>query len=363
MMRLRRILTVMWLETLHLRRDRLTRALLAMVPAMQLVLFGYAVDLDPRQVPVAIAGPSEVAVDAARRLVEQGARLPVIAERLAPGSAERLVAGGEVLIGIELAPPPDRDDPDNVPRRARIIVDASDAAAVRPALGAVERALLRAAATVDAASLVEVEWRHNPQQRTDWSVVPGLAGAVAMISMLMLGALTLVRERERGTWEGLLSSPVTATDALTGKLLPYLPVGVAQTALIVLLASWLFDLPVRGEIGLLLVAAALSAASYLAIGFAISARVRSQMQAIQVAVMLYLPSMLLSGFMFPFQGMPAWAQAIGNGLPLTHFVRVSRDVLLRGAADGRVLQAIGWLAVIAVACVALAAASYRRRLD
>jgi len=361
MSRLRRILTVMRLETLHLRRDRLTRALLLMVPALQLVLFGYAVNLDPRHVPVAIAGASEAAAEAARRLVEQ-AQLTVIASELPPGGAERHVASGSALIGIELAPPPDLADPEAEPPRTRIVVDASDAAAVRPALAALERALLRQAATLPETA-VAVEWRYNPEQRTDWSVVPGLAGAVAMISMLMLGALTLVRERERGTWEGLLSTPVTAVDALAGKLTPYLPIGVVQTLLIVLLAAALFDLPVRGMPGLLLIAAVLSAASYLAIGFAISALARTQMQAIQFAVMLYLPSMLLSGFMFPFQGMPGWAQAIGNGLPLTHFVRVSRDVLLRGASDERALVAIGWLAVIAPVTIVLAAASYRRRLD
>jgi len=182
-----------------------------------------------------------------------------------------------------------------------------------------------------------------------------------MISMLMLGALTLVRERERGTWEGLLATPLGAAEVLAGKLAPYVPIGTLQAALVVGGAALLFELPVRGSLLPFLAAAALCAASYLAVGFVISAHSRTQMQAIQLAVMLYLPSMLLSGFMFPFQGMPAWARALGEALPLTHFVRVSRDVLLRGGDGGRV--ELTWLAGLAAGCILLAAATYRRRLD
>lgn len=349
----RRIIAVMWLELLHLRRDRVTRALIVLVPALQLVLFGYAVNLDPRQVAVAIAGPDDGGV--ARRLVAQDSHFTLVADELPAGEAARRVEGGGALIGIELPAPGGANG-------VRVVVDGTDAAAVRPALAALERGVLRQMVG-DGGSTLDVEWRYNPMQRTDWTVLPGLAGAVTMISMLMLGALTLVRERERGTWEGLMATPVTGFQVMAGKLAPYVPIGVAQTALVVALAAVLFDLPVRGELGILLLGAGLSAACYLAVGFTISALARTQMQAVQLAVMLYLPSMLLSGFMFPFQGMPGWAQAIGTVLPLTHFVRLSRDILLRGAMDGRITSSLSWLVALTVICTGCAIAAYRRRLD
>jgi ABC-2 type transport system permease protein len=163
--------------------------------------------------------------------------------------------------------------------------------------------------------------------------------------------------------EGLLASPATAADVLLGKLLPYLVIGVAQSAMIVLLAHLLFDLPARGTIGILLLASGLSAACYLAVGFAISCVTRTQMQAIQAAVFLYLPSMLLSGFLSPFAAMPRWAQVIGAFLPLTHFVRISRDVLLRGGESVRLSGDIAWLAGLTLGCASLAVVFYRRRLD
>src|SRR5258707_8531057 len=154
---------------------------------------------------------------------------------------------------------------------------------------------------------VDVDWLYHPDQRTSWTIVPGLVGVIVMIGMLMLGALSLVRERERGTWETLLATPVGALDALVGKRLPHLVVGAAQGALVVALARVMFDLPVTGGIGALLVALPLFAAAHLILGFAVSALAESQLQAMQGAVFFYLPSMLLSGFMFPFQGMPGWA--------------------------------------------------------
>jgi len=179
---------------------------------------------------------------------------------------------------------------------------------------------------------VRVEWLYNPQGRSSWAVVPSLAGVVVMISTLLLGALTLVRERERGTWEGLVATPISGIDALVGKLSPYVLIGIAQAGVVLGLAHLLFDLPFRGPLSALLFAAALLGVAHLVTGFAISALARTQVQAIQGAVFFYLPSMLLSGFIFPFSGMPSWAQHVGEALPLTHFVRAARAVTLR--ADG-----------------------------
>ena len=354
----RQFAAVVWLEWLFIARDRVSRALLAGVPALQLVLFGTAVNLDPHDLPLAIAGEASPGVLA---LVAETGRFRVVASGLEPGGAERMVQAGTALVAIELAGPPTEDDPS--PPLARVIADAADPAAVRPALGALQTAFLQRVIAADhlgGGPRIAVEWRFNPEGRTAWAVVPGLAGAVIMISMLMLGALTLAREREQGTWGSLACAPVSAATVACGKLAPYLVFGVGQGGIIVLLAWAVFGVPVRGSLALLMLAAAFTAAAYLAVGFAVSVLARTQMQAMQAAVFLYLPSMLLSGFVFPFEGMPRWAQWIGGALPLTHFVRAARDVLLRGAND-RAWAETGWLALLAGICMAGAVLAYARR--
>jgi ABC-2 type transport system permease protein len=344
------------IELLHLLRDRMTIALLVTVPAVQLLLFGHTVNLDPRGIPLAIARAAADPADALRGAIDGTGYFVVRGDGLAPGTAERWVAEGRALVGIEL---PASGAP-------RVVANALDPAAIAPALAALERAHWRAAAHGRAgahASGLEVVRLYNPDGRTAWAIVPGLAGVIVMISMLLLGALTLVRERERGTWETLLATPVDAADALVGKLAPYVAIGTLQVALVIGLAHWWFALPARGSVMALLAAAPLYAAAHLVLGFAFSAVAGSQMQAVQGAVFFYLPSMLLSGFMFPIDGMPVWARAIGEVLPLTHFVRAARGVLLRG--DGAGAVAAGMLPVAAFAMVATAVAllAYRRRLD
>jgi len=210
---------------------------------------------------------------------------------------------------------------------------------------------------------VDIEWLYNPEGRTTWAIVPGLAGVVVMISMLLLGALTLVRERERGSWETLLATPVDAVDALVGKLSPYVIIGTLQAAVMTGVARVLFDLPVTGNLWALLLAVPVYAAAHLILGFTFSALAESQLQAIQGAIFFYLPSMLLSGFMFPFQGMPAWARTIGEALPLTHFVRVTRGVLLKGEGAAAVTGEMVSVALFALLAAAVALVAYRRRLD
>jgi ABC-2 type transport system permease protein len=271
-----------------------------------------------------------------------------------------MVADGKALVGIELP----RDDSDG--EQPRIVVDAVDPSAVRPGLAALENAYWQQIAELNAIGpvpSVNVEWLYNPNGRTSWTIVPGLAGVVVMISMLMLGALTLVRERERGSWETLLATPVDAIDALVGKLSPYIAIGTVQAAVVVYLARLLFDLPLKGNIVELLLAVPLYASSYLILGFAFSAVAENQLQAIQGAVLFYLPSMLLSGFMFPFDGMPKWARAVGETLPLTHFVRATRCVFFRGQCGAVVLSEMMPVAVFALLAAAGALLAYRRRID
>ena len=364
--RLRRMMAVARIETLRLVRDRVAISLIALVPAVQIVLFGYAVNLDPKNVPIAIAGSDGISVERALRIVGETGYFKIIGEALPSGAAERMVVAGRALVGIELPPSPDKEEAGGAPVRARVVVDATDPGAVRPALAALETAYWQKRATtfsLDDRPSVDVDWLYNPQRRTAWTIVPGLVGVIVMISMLMLGALTLVRERERGSWESLLATPVDALDALVGKLSPYIVIGTVQGVVAVGLAQLLFDLPARGGIWALLAAAPVYATANLILGFAFSALAESQMQAMQGAVFFYLPSMLLSGFMFPFQGMPGWARGIGEVLPLTHFVRAARGVLLKGQDAALVAQEMWPVALFGLVAAALALAAYRRRID
>jgi ABC-2 type transport system permease protein len=264
-------------------------------------------------------------------MIENTGYFMILADGLKRGAAERMIAQGKALVAIEL--PLGLSHPDSLSDNARILVDATDPAAVRPALAALKDAYWRHAAEASSFGPVPfatVEWLYNPESRTSWTIVPGLAGVVVMISMLMLGALTLVRERERGSWETLLATPVDAVDALIGKLSPLVIVGAVQAGVVIAIARLLFDLPARGNLLALLGAVPLYAAAHLILGFAFSALATTQLQAIEAAVFFYLPSMLLSGFMFPFQGMPAWAQTIGEMLPLTHFVRAKQGLRWKG---------------------------------
>jgi ABC-2 type transport system permease protein len=363
--RVARMLAVARVEILHLIHDRTTISLILLVPAIQIVLFGYAVNLDPRHVPIAVAGDGAGAASQVDRVIGETGYFMIVADGLKPGAAERMVAQGKALVGIEV-PPQEHSDRGAVPAEPKVVVDATDPAAVRPALAALENAYWRHAAQLYAIGPVasaRVEWLYNPDGRTAWTIVPGLAGVVVMISMLMLGALTLVRERERGSWETLLATPVDAFDALIGKLSPYVIIGTVQATVVIGVAGLLFNLPATGDLWALLIAVPLYSAAHLILGFAFSALAESQLQAIQGAVFFYLPSMLLSGFMFPFLGMPAWARSIGEMLPLTHFVRATRGVLLRGEGVSLVAREMAPVAMFTLVAAALALAAYRRRID
>jgi ABC-2 type transport system permease protein len=376
--RFSRVVAVARVEVLRLVRDRVAMFLIVLVPAVQILLFGYAVNLDPKNVPIAIAGGDDPSTERAVRIAGETGYFAIVGARLPSGAAKQMVIDRKALVGIELPPPFDgQASVESVNRETeqsgtshsltpRVVADASDPAAVRPALRALETGYWRQAATVfslGSGPTVQVEWLYNPDGRTAWAIVPGLVGVIVMISMLMLGALTLVRERERGTWETLLATPIDALDALVGKLTPYMAIGGFQGAIVVLIAQLLFHLPPATGLWALLIALPFYALAHLILGFAISGLAESQMQAVQGAVFFYLPSMLLSGFMFPFQGMPVWAQSIGEVLPLTHFVRAARGVLLRGEGVALVEHEMWPVALFALAAGALGLVSYRRRIE
>jgi ABC-2 type transport system permease protein len=364
-LRWRRWFAIAQLEVLQLMRDPPSLSLIGMVPAVQVVLFGYGVNLNPQNVPIAIARETAEPEGTLRRAIADADYFRVIADGLAPGEARRLVVQRQAMIGLELPPPTDAANPE-VSTTVRVVIDASDPAAVRPAALALEAQLWRHLSSNPRPNItlpVRVEWLYNPQGLTSWAITPALAGVIVMISMLMLGALTLVRERERGTWEGLISTPVSGLDAILGKLTPYVLLGVGQAGIVWAISHWLFDLPIRGGLAPLAVAAALLAVAHLVMGFALSALARTQVQAIQAAVFFYLPSILLSGFMFPFTGMPRWAMSLGEVLPLTHFIRAARGVLLRGEGWNFVALEMWPMVVFTVLISTVAILVYRRRLE
>jgi ABC-2 type transport system permease protein len=352
----RRISALARLETLRLLLDRTSVGLILIVPAVQLVLFGYAVNLTPANIPVAIASSCDRHEDLLRHAIGAAQSLRLITQDPHVLDARQYITTRRALVVVDC---PSEGPP-------QIIADASDSSAVRPAVAELGRTVLEdvlRSAFAGEPSALNVQWLYNPDGRTAWFLAPGLIGVIVMITMLLLGALTLVREREQGSWEGLLSTPITAADALIGKLVPYVLVAVAQTILVLALARVLFELPMLGNGWTLVLASSVLALAHLTLGFAISALAGSQMQAIQAAVFFYLPSMLLSGFMFPFEGMPRWAQLLGNALPLTHFVRSARGVLLKGYGTHEVMSEM-WPAAVFAAVAALATlAVFRRRID
>jgi ABC-2 type transport system permease protein len=359
--RVRRWRAVSRIEVLQLVQDRPTLTIILVVPALQILLFGYAVHFEPRGVPIAISREHAEPEGPLMHAIAETGLFHVLDDGLPNGAAANLVVRHRALVGIEF-PSSSADMADSSPEQIETIIDGSDPETVRPAIVSLETTLLRRTQDFGGRPTVKVTWLYNPGGRTTWSIFPALSGVIVMISMLLLGALTLVRERERGTWEGLLTTPVSGVDAMIGKLAPYLVLGILQAMVVVLLGHGLFDMPLRGNFALFLLAAALLVLAHLVLGFALSAVARTQVQAIQTAVIFYLPSMLLSGFLFPFSGMPRWAQLVGQALPLTHFVRATRGLLLRGDSLVSVVYEMWPVAVFTALAATLAASQYRRHL-
>ncbi len=365
----RRIGAIARVETKRLVNDAMLLSIILVLPIVQTLLYGYAINLNPQHVPLAIASDDVQLAQPAMDQLRANNTVSVIGPVGPPGSAERAVREGKALVGVEA-----RKSTGAEPLTIKVFADAGDPQTVARAVAVLEagvwRGLARNYAQTYAAETpprVETEWVHyggpTPTVPDAWSISPGLIGSIVMICMLFLGAFTLVRERETGTWETLLATPVTPIDALVGKLLPYLVIGLFVTCLLLVMCHVLFGVPLTPSSWALVLAAPLFAESYLILGFAFSAVAQSQLQAAQGAVFIYLPSLLLSGFLFPFEGMPRWAKVVGEIMPLTHYVRATRDVLIRGRGPEVVLTHMEpVLAFTAVASV-LAVLAYRRRLD
>ncbi len=390
---LRRTFAVAHKELRQLGRDPLSIGLVVGIPTLQLVLFGFAINMDVRNVPTAVLDRSHTALSR-RILGELAATQTFRLDRVVDDEAEALRLLETSQVGAVVVIPPDFDRHFYRGRGAQIsiLTDASDptvasavafagqgfgrdlAARMQPfATGQASAA--RRLVPGDRASFgprselvhpepvsVEVLPFYNPERRTAVFVVPGLVGVILTMTMMLMTALALVRERERGTFEFLIATPVHRVEVMLGKILPYLGVGFVQVALVLALGVLLFAVPIRGSLAELSVGTLPFLASMLAMGLVVSAVSRSQFQAMQLSFFFFLPSMLLSGFMFPFEAMPEAAQWIGSALPLTHYLRIVRGIVLKGASLaslGGELAAIG--AFFAVA-LALASLTFRKRL-
>jgi ABC-2 type transport system permease protein len=390
---IRRTLAVARKEIYQLGRDRVSLGLVAGVPTLQLVLFGFAINMDVRDVPTAVLDRARSALSR-RVLGELAATQTFRIERSARDEAEALRLLETSQVGAVVVIPPDFDRHLHRGRAAQIsiLADASDptvasavalagqgfgrdlasriqpfatgAPSAAPRLVPGDRAAFgpRREIVLPEPVRVEVLPFYNPERRTAVFVVPGLVGVILTMTMMLMTALALVRERERGTFEFLIATPVSRVEVMLGKILPYLGVGFVQVALILALGVLLFSVPIRGSLAELAFGTLPFLAAMLAMGLVVSAASRSQFQAMQLSFFFFLPSLLLSGFMFPFDAMPEAAEWIGSVLPLTHYLRVVRGIVLKGAslADlGTELAAIG---AFFTGALALAALTFRKRL-
>jgi len=358
-------------EFIQLKRDRVSFAMIVMIPVMQLLLFGYAINTTPRNLPTAVLLQEDS--DLARSILkalENTAYFRFTREVHDVAEFDNLLLSGKVLFGVEI--------PRGFERAVRrgdhpallVAADATDPVAAGSALGAlgvvVQTALEHDLQTGDPPSLpfeIRGHARYNPAGSSRLNIVPGLVGTILTMTMLIFTALSVTREIERGTMESLLSMPITPVEVMLGKIVPYVLVGFTQAILIIGIGVLLFGVPVNGSLTLLALLSTLFITTNLAIGYTFSTIARNQLQAMQMSLMFFLPSILLSGFMFPFAGMPVWAQYIGEGLPLTHYVRIVRAIMLKGATLPNLQYDTIALMALMLMAMTIAVMRFRRTLD
>jgi ABC-2 type transport system permease protein len=368
----RRFLAVLRKEWIQVRRDPFTLRMIIALPVMQLFLFGYAINADPKHLPTGLLTVEHSKYE--RTLVEalKNTGYYDIRELSSEAEAERELADGELLFAINIPPNFDRSVDRGEQPTVLMDADATDPTAIgnaAAALGALTTALDRdlppALRSIPAKAPFQFELhaRYNPEELTVLNIVPGLICIVLTISTLFVTTLSITRETERGTMENLLAMPVRPIEVMLAKVVPYIVIGYVQVVLIVAIAVVVFGLPVRGSVPLLAVALGLFIASNLALGITFSTVARNQMQAIQMAQFMLLPSFMLSGFMFPFKGMPVWAQWAGELLPMTHMLRIVRGILLKGNGLAEIAPDVWPIAVFTLAVAVVAVWSYRVTLD
>jgi ABC-2 type transport system permease protein len=362
-------------EFIQMRRDRLTFAMMVGIPLMQLMLFGFAINADPKHLPTAIhvADPGPYARSLVAALENSG-YFRITRAVNDPRELEWLLAANRVQFAITIPPGFGRSLERGEHPVLLVEADATDPAATGnaiAALGTLNRTALNHDLTGPLAGLagvpppfeLRVHRRYNPDGITQYNIVPGLMGVILTMTGVMMTALAVTRERERGTMENLLAMPVRPAEVMIGKILPYIMVGYVQVVLVLAAARLIFHVPMIGNLLLLSAGVLLFIASNLAVGFTFSTVAQNQLQAMQMSFFFFLPSLMLSGFMFPFRGMPDWAQTLGEALPLTHFLRIVRGILLKGNGPAEVAVDLWPIAVFLVVVTVIALKRYRRTLD
>jgi ABC-2 type transport system permease protein len=370
-----RFLAVLIKEFRQLRRDRLTFAMMVAVPIVQLILFGFAINTDPKSLPTAVVSADES--EFSRSLVaglENSSYFRITQRPRNEAEGNRLLAEGEVQFLLVIPPRFSQQLLRGERPAVLLAADATDPAAAGnalAALAAISRQVLTHDLTGPLLALevkdppfdIRVQRRYNPEAISRYNIVPGLIGVILTMTMVMMTSLAITRERERGTMENLLATPVRPLEVMVGKIVPYILIGYVQVAVILILAKLLFNVPMVGSLWLLLASLVLFMAANLTIGFTFSTIAKNQLQAMQLTFFFFLPSILLSGFMFPFRGMPAWAQMIGEALPLTHFLRIVRGIMLKGNGLAEITPQLWPLALFMLVVGMVALRRYRQTLD
>jgi len=370
-----RWLGIMNKEFIQLRRDRLTFGMIIGIPILQLILFGFAINSDPKQLPTAVLDADHSAYS---RTVVRGLRnsgyFRIDHEIATAAEGETLLADGAVQFVVTVPAQFGRGLVRGDKPVLLVEADATDPSATGNAIAALQGAvrtslshdlvgpLARLNPGADPVD-VRIHRNYNPEGVTAYNIVPGLLGTILTMTMILMTGLAMTRERERGTFENLLATPALPIEVMTGKIVPYILIGLVQVTLLLLAALLLFDVPLVGSVLLLYVAVLMFVAANLALGITFSSIARNQLQAMQMTFFFFLPSILLSGFMFPFRGMPGWAQWIGNVLPLTHFLRLVRGIMLKGSGLLVLWTDVWPILAFAVGAIALGLAVYRKTLD
>ncbi len=367
-----RFVAVLRKEWIQVRRDPMTLRLIIALPILQLFLFGYAINTDPKHLPTGLLAADHSVYEATIVAALENTGYYDVVPFASEAAAEQALAEGEVLFVVAIPPGFARSVDRGEAPQILVDADATDPTAIgnaTAALASLTTALdrdlppdLRSAPPRPAVQFV-VHARYNPEQLTVLNIVPGLVCIVLLFSTLLITTLSITRERERGTMENLLAMPVRPIEVMLAKILPYVAIGYVQVVLILAISTAVFDLPIRGSVLLLIVALGLFIAGNLALGFTFSTIAQNQMQAMQMAQFTLLPSLLLSGFMFPFRGMPAWAQSVGEIFPTTHAFRIVRGILLKGNGPTEILPELWPIAAFAAAAGAIAVWRYRETLD
>ena len=370
-----RFIAVLLKEFVQMKRDRLTFGMIVGVPIIQLVLFGFAINTDPKGLPAAVVINDESPFSRALvRGLENSQYFKFTHRAKSEADADRLLKLGDVQFVLVI--PADFSRKLQRGERPPLLMaaDATDPSATGNALATVnqtikqvmDRELVGTLAALKSAELpvdLRIQRRYNPEGITRYNIVPGLMGVILTMTMIMMTSLAMTRERERGTMENLLATPVRPIEVMAGKIAPFIIVGYAQVTIILIVAKAIFGVPIVGSLLLLSLALIVFIAANLSVGFTFSTIAKNQLQAMQMTFFFFLPSMLLSGFMFPFRGMPGWAQAVGEILPLTHFLRIVRGILLKGNGFAEIAPELWPIGLFMLIVGTIALKRYRQTLD